>query len=128
MQPNIFSTTAKRITKMTSRAKAALEEKAATSSKKRKPDGNGNNETQNLKKAKTYRTTGTIPANSLTSANKDFITPVPTPSGQHTIVRTEEEAAFHVDVIDVDTEGSESESEKCEETAEDQRGMLWHLQ
>jgi hypothetical protein len=127
MQPNIFSATAKRITKMTSRAKAALEEKAATSSKKRKPDGNGNNETQNLKKAKTYRTTGTIPANSLTSANKDFTTPVPTPSGQRTIVRTEE-AAFHADVIDVDTEGSESESEKCEETAEDQLGMLWHLQ
>jgi hypothetical protein len=115
MQLNIFSGTAKRVTKMTTKAKAALEEKAIGTSKKRKPDKTGLNTTTQLKKAKTHPAAGnTSPTSSLslTAADK---------GPAHA---DEEEDTFNTDEVDSNLESgsqsSESKSESNEETAQDQ--------
>ena len=140
MQLNMFSTTAKRVTKMTSKAKAALEEKAG-SSKKQKPesDGSGDNATSlHLKKAKTHQATGITQSSSITAAaKKDLpisppspaVVPVPTVvSTRHaaSVVPPEEEE----DIIDVDSDDkskeseSDAEHERNNESAEDQLSTL----
>jgi hypothetical protein len=135
MQLNIFSTTAKRVTKMTSKAKAAIEEKATGPSKKRKPDGNNDKwMTSQLKKAKTHQAAGTdTPSSSLTAASTSSAVPIMSPtlpvaSSRRAVVRTEEEedALYADDTIDIGSEGKpstsegEGELEREDETAEDQ--------
>lgn len=122
MQLNLYSTTAKRITKMTSKAKAALEEKATGTSKKRRSDGDNMNEQP--KKVKTTPPAGSAPTNSTSAPtntttapqqDRPAITASESSLSSRVVVRTEEEEeALYV----TDTESSN------ETTAEDELSMF----
>lgn len=87
MQPNFFSRTAKRVTKLTDKAKVALDDQLVSTSKKRKHEGNSAASNE-LKKAKAPEDEVLTwhPSNDMINTN--------------TSVRTEEEE-------DVRTEGEE---------------------
>ncbi|KAG1900818.1 uncharacterized protein F5891DRAFT_980034 [Suillus fuscotomentosus] len=96
---------AKCVIKMTDKAKAALEDKA--SSKKRKPDGGGDNVNPLLpKKAKINVPAGSMTLANNTSTDKDrILSPSPTPPpvvSRHAIVHTEEEEEALHEYIDLD--------------------------
>lgn len=142
MHLNILSGTPKWVTKMTSKARAALEEKATGTSKKRKPDESGLNVMEQLKKAKTHPAAGNTPTSpSLTAASKGPVTSsmesskstTPTAAtSRRAVVRTEEEEnSLYADEVESDAKDSESgsQSDKSElesqpVTAEDQLSMF----
>ncbi|KAG1797487.1 uncharacterized protein HD556DRAFT_1306615 [Suillus plorans] len=67
-----FAATAKRVIKMTGKARAALEEKSLKmSSKKRKNDGGGDSANTHLKKAQNNLQAGNTPTGSVGSADED---------------------------------------------------------
>ncbi|KAG1742795.1 uncharacterized protein EDB91DRAFT_1081416 [Suillus paluster] len=142
MQPNIFTTAARRVTKLTDKAKAALEERleATGPSKKRKIDAKGASVvSKNSKKAKQNPPTdiskdrpviGTSkdrPVAEASSPPPDVGTAVELRAIRRAIVRTEEEEkALYDNAIVID---EESEKSGCEagneasgpESAEDER-------
>ncbi|KAG2105398.1 hypothetical protein BD769DRAFT_1393272 [Suillus cothurnatus] len=102
MDLNNFTGTAKWVSKMTTKAKVTLEDKATGALKKRKPEETRLNTTAQLKKAKTYPIAGNTPTSgpSLTVGNNGQVTPLTASSrlttptvtmSHHAIVRTEEE-------------------------------------
>jgi hypothetical protein len=135
MQLNMFSGPAKWISKMTTKAKAALEEKGIGMSKKRKPEADRDHTIAQLKKAKTHPAVGNT--SNLTAANQGSVTssiePSKSPSppaemSRRAVVHTEEEeAALCTNEDDLGSKDSKSgsrssnsESERKEETSEDQ--------
>lgn len=139
MQLNMFLGPAKRISKMTTKAKAALEEKAIGTSKKRKPEVDRDHTIAQLKKAKTHPAAGNT--SNLTAANQGSVTlsiepskspSPPTVMSHWAIVLTvEEEAALCANKDDLGSKDSESgsqssnsESESKEETSKDQLSMF----
>ena len=131
MQLNMFSTTAKQVTKMTSKAKAALKEKAGTSKKRKGPesDGSGDNAASlHLKKAKTHQAAGITQSSSLTAAAKNDLSTVVSTRHAPSVVPLEEEEEDIIDVDGIDDKSKESESdaehEHKNESAEDQLSML----
>jgi hypothetical protein len=142
MQPNIYTTAAKRVTKLTDKAKAAIEDKleAAAPSKKWKIDAakGASAVSSNPKKAKPTPPTGT-PKDRPVSAEASSSPPDmgtgpatgPAPCKNcRAVVRTEEEEALlHNDPIIVDDEHEKSENENSNqspgpESAEDERSMF----
>jgi hypothetical protein len=142
MQTNIFTTAAKRVTKLTDKAKAALEDKleAAGPSKKRKiSDANLGISavSNNPKKAKQTPRTGTGPKDKPVS-DSDLDEAALSPPGTaadprkicRAVVRTEEEeAALYDEAIVINDESEKSESEAGDQTsgpesAEDERSMF----
>ncbi|KAG1741020.1 hypothetical protein EDB19DRAFT_1828397 [Suillus lakei] len=136
MQLNIFSGLAKQVTKMTTKAKAALEEKVTDTSKKQKPvnDVDGDNMTAQLKKAKTHPAAGNAPTGNLTVVNQGSVTSSIEPSKSPTppammsccavVLTEEEEATLSANEVDSDSKESESESESKEDISEDQLSMF----
>ena len=117
MQLNMFSTTAKRVTKMTSKAKAALEEKAGTSKKRKGPesDGSGDNAASlHLKKAKTHQAAGITQSSSLTAAAKNDLSTVVSTWHAPSVVPLEEEEEDIIDVDGVDNKSKGSKSDHQE--------------
>jgi hypothetical protein len=117
MQPNNTLTTAaaKRVIKMTGKAKAALEEKGIrSSSKKRKPDSTGDSMNPQPKKAKTNLPAGNAPT-SCTDKDRSVTTSSPSPTpppvvSQRAVVRTEEEeAALYEDDDEVPKDSDEED-------------------
>jgi len=116
---------------MTTKAKAALEEKAGTSKKQRpESDGSGDNTASlHLKKAKTHQATGITQSSSLTVAAKNDLSTVVSTRHAASVVPPEEEE--EEDIIDVDggddkskDSKSDAEHEHKNESAEDQLSML----
>ncbi|KAG1823692.1 uncharacterized protein BJ212DRAFT_1296263 [Suillus subaureus] len=124
MQLNIFLGPAKWVTKMTTKAKVALEEKVTGTSKKWKPvnDVDGDNMTAQLKKAKTHLAAGNAPTGNLTVVNQCSMTSSIEPSKSPTppammshcaVVHTEEEeATLSANKIDLDSKDSEKQMMK----------------
>ncbi|KAG1871670.1 hypothetical protein F4604DRAFT_1926045 [Suillus subluteus] len=113
MQPNIFTKTVKQVTKLTDKAKAALEEKLNSPlTKKRKNDTNGENMAlSQSKKAKSILSHGhtkdDIQSDDITATPSPAATPVPHRAVVHT---EEEEADLHNDVIMVDDDESDDDA------------------
>jgi len=145
MDLNTFSATGRRVTKMTTKAKAALEEKAMGPSKKRKPDETGVNATTQSKKAKTHPTAGNAPTSgqlrtgSVASLTESRASKQTTPestvatsqaTSRRAVVRTEEEedALYGADVeVESDPKGSDTECEsenKATTALKDQLSMF----
>lgn len=145
MQPNIFTAAAKRVTKLTDKAKAALEERleATGPSRKRKIDAKGASAVSNSsKKAKQNLPTDTSKDRPVVGASKDRpvaeASPSPPDVGTaaeprkicRAIVRTEEEEeALYDNAIVIDDESEKSGSEagneaSSPESAEDERSMF----
>lgn len=120
MQPNIFTAAAKQVTKLTDKAKAAIEDKleAATPSKKRKIDAakGASAVSSNPKKAKPTPPTGTpkdrpVSAEALSSPPDVGTGPAPCKNCCAVVQTEEEEALLHNDPIIVDDEHEKSENE-----------------
>lgn len=107
---------------MTGKAKAALEEKTIqTSSKKRKPEVNGETINTQPKKAKTNKPADTTPtgvsppSTSPISVTSVTSTPPPTDKSRRAVVRTEEEEeALYADSTDAGPRESDEESQSGE--------------
>lgn len=139
-----FAATAKRVIKITGKARAALEEKSLKmSSKKRKNDGGGDSANTHLKKAKNNLQAGNTPTGSVGSADEDELveknssvtasrtvsmSPCPdSVSSRRALVRTEEEEnAMNEDKTETGSTVSQAEVE-ADETAEDELGMCRSL-
>jgi hypothetical protein len=123
-QSNFFTVTARWISKMTGKAKAALEENTMwTSSKKCKPEVSGETINPLLKKAKTKRPadntppgmTVSLPSTSPIPVTSATPTPPPTDKSRHTVVcMEEEEEALYADRSDADVKESDEESQSRE--------------
>jgi len=145
MQPNIFTTAAKQVTKLTNKAKAALEDKleAAGLSKKQKiSDANLGISavSNNLKKAKQTPRTGTGPQDKPvtdldldeTSLSPPGIAAIAADPRKicHPVVHTEEEeAALYDKAIVINDESEKSESKAGDQTSgpestEDEQSMF----
>lgn len=132
-----FAATAKRVIKMTGKAKAALEEKTIrTSSKKRKTDGSGDGANTHLKKAKKTLLPGNTPTNSAGSADEDEPVDKNRPvtasvPSRRAVVRTEEEenALYEDDGDKTETSSTVSQAadDQADETAEDELSMCNNL-
>lgn len=121
MHLNNFTSTAKQVSKITTKAKAALEDKATGASKKQKPNETRLNTITQLKKAKTYLVAGNTPTSgqSLIVGNNDQVTPLIASSrlitpivsmNHHAIVCTEEEEEDTLYASEVDTDPKDSKS------------------
>ena len=114
----------KRVVKMTSKAKAALEEKG-TRSKKRKPDSSGDN-AMNPQPKKTK--INLLAGNARTTDKDRSLSSSPTPpvASQHAVVHTddsEEEAALYTD----DEEIPKDSDDESQVNDEDELGALDNL-
>ncbi|KAG1886166.1 hypothetical protein F4604DRAFT_1917871 [Suillus subluteus] len=120
-QSNFFSATAKRVSKMTGKAKAALEEKTIwTSLEKRRPEASGEIINNQPKKAKMNQPADTTPPTvsppltSLISVTSVTSTPSPTDKSHCAVVRMEEEEALYADSTDAGLRESDEESQSGE--------------
>ncbi|KAG1740362.1 hypothetical protein EDB19DRAFT_1828564 [Suillus lakei] len=122
-----FAGPAKRVIKMTGKAKAALEEKTIRTSSKRKNDGSGDSANTHLKKAKRNLLSGNTPTNSAGSTDEDKPVdknrPVTASPSRHAVVRTEEEENLLNEDGGEKMEASDAE-DGADETAEDELKRL----
>ncbi|KAG1785525.1 uncharacterized protein HD556DRAFT_1457539 [Suillus plorans] len=135
-QSNFFAVTARWVSKMTGKAKAALEEKTMwTSLKKRKPEASGETINPLPKKAKTNRPADTTPPGMTVSLPLTSPIPVtsvtPTPpltdkSHCAVVCTEEEEEALYADRSDADPKESDKESQSGEKE-QDPQDKLKHL-
>ncbi|KAG1740566.1 hypothetical protein EDD22DRAFT_1008142 [Suillus occidentalis] len=117
-QSNFFTATVKQVSKMTGKAKATLEEKTIwTSSKKCKPEVNGETINTQPKKAKMNQPADTTPTGvsppltSPISVTSVTSTPPPTDKSRRAVVRMEEEEALYADSADAGLRESDEESQ-----------------
>ncbi|KIK31432.1 hypothetical protein CY34DRAFT_19930 [Suillus luteus UH-Slu-Lm8-n1] len=132
-QSNFFTATAKRVSKMTGKAKATLEEKTIwISSKKHKPEVNGETINTQPKKAKMNQPADTTPTavspplTSPISVTSVTSTPPPTDKSQRAVIcMEEEEEALYADSADAGLRESDKESQSAEKEQNPQDELKW---